>query len=225
MKRTTLQSIVRFLFTSLAQIEFSGVEYVPAQGGIIVTTNHMSQLDTATLFLNPVRPDITALITTKYQKYLFQRWFVKTGGGIWIDREKADFSAFRAAIDVLKKGQAVGIAPEGTRSETAQLLEGKPGAVLLAVKAGVPVVPVGIYGSENAFREIRSLRRPHIHACFGPAYTLPALDRENRDSALQWATDEVMCRIAAVLPKQYWGFYANHPRLKELLGTGLPQAA
>jgi 1-acyl-sn-glycerol-3-phosphate acyltransferase len=221
MKRATLQSIVRGLLTGLALVEFSGTEHLPAQGGVIVTTNHMSQLDTATLFINPGRTDITALITDKYQKYFFFKWFVKTAGGIWIDRTKADFSAFRAAIDVLKKGQAVGIAPEGTRSTTAQLLEGKPGTVLLAIKAGVPIVPVGIYGSENAFNEIFSLKRPHIHACFGPAYTLPPLDRENRDVALQWATDEVMCRIAAVLPQQYWGFYASHPRMKELLAQGL----
>jgi 1-acyl-sn-glycerol-3-phosphate acyltransferase len=221
MKRATLQSIVRFLLTRLAQVEFSGTEHLPPQGGVIVTTNHMSQLDTATLFINPGRTDMTALVTDKYQEYLFFKWFIKTAGGIWIDRTKADFGAFRAAIDALKQGQAVGIAPEGTRSETAQLLEGKPGTVLLAIKAGVPVVPVGIYGSENAFDELYSFKRPHIHACFGPAYTLPPLDRENRDEALQWATDEVMCRIAAVLPQQYWGFYADHPRLKELVAQGL----
>jgi 1-acyl-sn-glycerol-3-phosphate acyltransferase len=221
MKRATLQAIVRILLTSLTKVEFSGVEHLPPQGGVIVTTNHMSQLDTATLLINPGRTDITALVTDKYQKYLFFKWFIKTAGGIWIDRTKADFGAFRAAIEVLKKGQAVGIAPEGTRSETAQLLEGKPGTVLLAIKAGVPIVPVGIYGSEHAFDEIYSFKRPHIHACFGPAYTLPPLERENRDEALQWATDEVMCRIAAVLPKQYWGFYADHPRLKELLAQGM----
>jgi len=221
MKRATLQSIVRILLTSLTRVEFSGTENLPKQGGVIVTTNHMSQLDTATLFINPGRTDITALVTDKDQSYLFFRWFVKTAGGIWIDRTKADFGAFRAAIDVLKQGQAVGIAPEGTRSEIDQLQEGKPGAVLLAIKAGVPVVPVGIYGSEHAFDELYSFKRPHIHACFGPAYTLPPLDRENRDEALQWATDEVMCRIAALLPQKYWGFYADHPRLKELLAQGL----
>jgi 1-acyl-sn-glycerol-3-phosphate acyltransferase len=221
MKRATLQSIVRILLTGLATVEFSGTEHLPKQGGVMVTTNHMSQLDTATLFINPGRSDITALITDKYQKYLFFRWFVRTAGGIWIDRTKADFSAFRATIEVLKKGQAVGIAPEGTRSETAQLQEGKPGAVLLALKAGVPVVPVGIYGSENAFDQLYSFKRPHIHACFGPAYTLPPLDRENRDEALAWATEEVMCRIAVLLPQQYWGFYADHPRVKELSAQGL----
>lgn len=221
MKRATLQSIFRYLINGLAQLEFSGTEHLPRQGGVIVTTNHMSQLDSITLFVNPVRPDITALVTDKYQKYIFFKWIINTGGGIWIDRTKADFGAFRAAIDVLKKGRALGIAPEGTRSETAQLLEGKPGTVLLAIKAEVPIVPVGIYGSEHAFKEILSFKRPHIHACFGPAYRLPPLDRENRDETLQWATDDMMCRIAALLPPQYWGFYANHPRLKELLAQSI----
>jgi 1-acyl-sn-glycerol-3-phosphate acyltransferase len=217
MKRETLQKLVDIVFHLIARIEFIGAENIPAQGGVILATNHMSRLDTPLLFLNPTRPDITALVTDKYQQYRFFRWFTNTAGGIWIDRNKADFSAFRQAAEALKAGKALGIAPEGTRSTTACLLEAKPGTALLAVRTGVAVVPVAIAGSENAVASFKHLRRPHLVTRFGRPIPPPALTREDRDATLQRYTDEIMCQMAALLPPQYHGFYAGHPRLKEIL--------
>lgn len=217
MKRDTLQKIIRFLIRTITVTEYQGVEHIPASGGVIIATNHMSRVDIPVLFVNPVRDDVTALVADKYKRYSLLSWFIRTAEGIWLDREKADFTAFRVAADALRAGQALGIAPEGTRSDTSQLLEGKSGTILLALRTGAPIVPVGIAGSESAVKKLLSFRRPHMVARFGPAFTIPTLSRENREAELQRATDELMCRIAVLLPEQYWGFYANHPRLKELL--------
>jgi 1-acyl-sn-glycerol-3-phosphate acyltransferase len=217
MKRETLQKLVSVVFHLIAKIEFVGAENIPAQGGVILATNHMSRLDTPLLFLNPTRPDITALVTDKYKDYRFFRWFTDTAGGIWIDRTKADFSAFRQAAEVLKAGKALGIAPEGTRSTTASLLEGKSGTALLAMRTGFPVVPVAIAGSEVAVAQFKRLRRPHLVTHFGRPIPPPALTRDDRDAIMQRYTDEIMCQMAAMLPPQYRGFYAEHPRLKEIL--------
>ncbi len=86
---------------------------------------------------------------------------------------------------------------------------------LFALKSGVPIVPVGISGTDTAVKQLLSFRRPTFHLRFGPAYTLPPIGRENREEVLKQYTDEIMCRIAALLPRKYHGFYANHPRLKE----------
>jgi 1-acyl-sn-glycerol-3-phosphate acyltransferase len=219
MKRETLQAICRFLLTRLARVEYSGLEHLPSDGAIIVATNHMSRMDTLYLFINPARPDITALVADKYKKYPIFNWILDVGGVIWLDRSKADFGAFRLAADVLKNGVSLGIAPEGTRSTTGQLIEGKQGTALLALKAGVPIVPVGIAGSEVYFRRLLTLRRPNLRLTFGPPIHLPPLDRNNREESLQKMTDEIMCRIAILLPPQYWGFYRDHPRLKEMLAN------
>jgi len=217
MKRAALQKLVNIVFHLIARIEFVGADRIPAQGGVILATNHMSRLDTPLLFLNPTRPDITALVTDKYQQYRFFNWFTNTAGGIWIDRNKADFTAFRQAAEALKAGKALGIAPEGTRSTTGSLLEGKSGTALLAMRTGFAVVPVAITGSEVAVAQFKRLRRPRLVTYFGQPIPPPPLTRDDRDAALQRYTDEIMCQMAALLPPQYRGFYAEHPRLKEIL--------
>jgi 1-acyl-sn-glycerol-3-phosphate acyltransferase len=219
MKKTTLRSIVTFLVKGLTRTEFLGLENLPISGSLIIATNHMHYMDIPLLFINPVRADLTALVTTKYQKHWFIRWFCETAEGIWINRDIADFSAMQAASKVLKEGHALGISPEGTRSHTFQLIQAKPGTVLLALKMGVPIVPVAITGTEHAFRRIFTLQRPRFTIHFGPSFTLLPVGPENRELMYQQYTDEIMCRIAALMPEKYWGYYRDHPRLKELLAS------
>jgi 1-acyl-sn-glycerol-3-phosphate acyltransferase len=213
------------LLKLLTQTEFIGVENIPPEGGVLIACNHMSRLDIPVLFITPNRPEITALVTTKYLKYPLLRWFIVTAEGIWLDRDTADFSAFRKAVEALKQGKALGIAPEGTRSQTAKLIEGKPGTALLALRTGVPIVPVAIVGTEDGMSKLLRLKRPRITAEYGKPIIPPKLDRSNREGQLQNLTDEVMCRIAVMMPQKYHGFYADHPRLKELLAEQKKNAA
>jgi 1-acyl-sn-glycerol-3-phosphate acyltransferase len=217
MRRKLIRALVRFLFWLLSRVEVVGYEHFPATGGCIVASNHMSRIDPALLFAICSREDMTALVTDKYQRYKFFRWLIEGVGGIWINRESADFRALRAACEFLQKGGMLGIAPEGTRSHSGQLLPAKTGAAYLADRSGAPILPVAISGSEKVWRELAHLRRPRLRVQAGPLFKLPPLQRRNRESLLQFNTDEIMCRIAAMLPSQYWGAYAGHPRLKELL--------
>ncbi|MHB8086920.1 MAG: lysophospholipid acyltransferase family protein [Anaerolineaceae bacterium] len=217
MKPNELRRILVWLLKRLTVTEFIGVENIPLTGGVLIATNHMSRMDIPVLFLTPNRPDMTALVTTKYLKYPLIRWFIVTARGIWLDRDTADFSAFRTAMTALNQGMAIGIAPEGTRSKDAQLLEGKPGTALLALRAGVPILPVALSGTEDAVDKMKHFKRPHITAQFGKLIPAPVLDRNNREEQLQQLTDEIMCQIAVMLPEKYHGFYREHPRLKEIL--------
>lgn len=217
MKLETLQGIVRFLVRHLTHTEVLGKEHVPQQGGLLVVTNHNSRLDTPLLFTMVGRDDLTALVADKYKKYLVFRWILDIAHVVWLDRDRADFAALRAGIDYLRQGGALGIAPEGTRSPNGALQEGKSGMVLLADRAGVPILPVGIAGTDTGMHQLMRLRRPHITLNIGPTFTLPPLDRNDREGWLARSTDEIMTRLAAQLPPQYRGMYAGHPRLAELL--------
>ena len=217
MKSHRLRSIISWLMKHLTRTRFIDVENVPTTGGVLLACNHMSRMDIPVLFITPNRPELTALVTTKYLKHPLLRWFIVTAEGIWLDRDTADFSAFRSAVKALNDGKALGIAPEGTRSQTGMLIEGKPGAALLALRTGFPIIPVAIIGTEDSVHKMLRLKRPHISAQYGEPIIPPKLDRDNRENQLQNLTDEIMCRIAAMMPAKYHGYYANHPRLIELL--------
>ena len=209
MKRKTLQRIVRFLINALTHTEFIDLDNIPAEGGLIIAINHLNYLDTPVLFTNPRRPDITALVTTKYQKNTLIKWFTETAEGIWINRDIADFSAIRKASKVLAEGLALGIAPEGTRSKNAKLQKGKPGTIMLAAKTKVPIVPVGITGTEDWSEKLLHLRKPRITIRFGKAFVIPEFKQGERSSDLKYWTEELMKRIAALLPEQYRGMYSE----------------
>ena len=219
MKKPPLQSAIRSLVKILTKFNIENGENLPAQGGVLVTTNHLSRLDTPFLLTITDRNDLVAIVAKKYRRRPFFKWILgKIGTMVWMDRENTDFAAIREALDYLRQGAMVGIAPEGTRSqETNGLLEGKQGAALLAARANVPIVPVGIVGSEKVNSGWARLQRPPVTIRVGTPYLLPPMDRDNRQAWLTQYTDEIMCRIAQLLPENYRGFYVDHPRLKELL--------
>ena len=142
MKANNLRNLINWLMKHLTNTHFEGVENIPTDGGLLVATNHLSRMDIPVLFLIPNRPEMTALVTTKYLKHPLIRWFIVSAKGIWLDRDTADFGAFRSAVQALEQGKALGISPEGTRSKTGLLQEGKPGTALLALRAHVPIIPV-----------------------------------------------------------------------------------
>lgn len=208
--RNAIRSFIRFLIKTLGRVEVIGLENVPPQGGCLLAVNHLSRVDPVLVFGLVERDDLTALVADKYQKNPFIRWLVNGVRGMWINREEADFQALRTARDFLQRGGALGIAPEGTRSQTGGLLPAKEGVAFLAAKADVPIIPVAISGSEKTVHEWLRLRRPRIRVEFGAPFRLPPLDRRDRAGSLQRNTDEIMCRIAALLPRAYRGVYADH---------------
>lgn len=219
MSKPPLLEPIRVLVRTLTKYQVIDPENLPDEGGVLLTTNHLSRLDTPLLMASTERNDLVAIVAKKYQKKPFFKWVLsKVGTMVWMDRERTDFSALRNALEQLRLGAVVGIAPEGTRSsDSSGLLEGKQGAALMAARADVPIVPAGIIGSDKINQHWLRLQRPPITVRIGKPYTLPEMDRDNRQAWLSRYTDEIMCRIAALLPPDYRGAYSDHPRLKELL--------
>jgi 1-acyl-sn-glycerol-3-phosphate acyltransferase len=217
--RETFRGFVRILFKVLTRVDAIGSENVPETGGCIIAVNHFSRLDPPLVYILVKRKDVTALAADKYQSYPLIRWVINIVDGIWLNREEADFGAMREARKYLQSGGALGIAPEGTRSSSGGLLLAKTGVAFLADKTGVPVIPTAIFGTEYAVKQMLLLQRPSIHVRFGKPLTLPPIEHKDRDGCLKRNTDEIMCQIAAMLPPEYRGAYADFPRLKELLNA------
>lgn len=219
MDKKPFLALIKFLVRTLTQFEIINYDLIPQTGGALITTNHLSRLDTPLLLTLTERKDLVAIVAKKYEKKLFFKWILeRIGIMVWMDRSRIDFAALREALDYLRRGAMVGLAPEGTRSRDANgLLEGKQGAALLASRVAVPIVPVAITGSEKINKALLHLRRQKVTIRVGEPYMLPEMGQNDRQVWLARNTDEIMCRIAALLPPEYRGFYAQHPRLLELL--------
>lgn len=212
--------IVRIVIHLLTRVKLIHSEYLPPEGqAYIIASNHLGRLDPVLVYYFIDRRDITLMVAEKYQKYWYWRWAVRALDAIFVDRFNADMNAVRTCLKRLKKGGVLALAPEGTRSPTGALIEGKPGTSFLAAKAGVPIVPAGVVGTEDrkVMSGIRRLRREEVTVRLGKPFTLPPLPHADREEALAQATEEIMCQIAALLPPETRGVYADHPRLKELL--------
>jgi len=226
MLRKMIRTIVSTLFKLLARVEVSGLEKVPHRGACLLATNHLSRIDPALVFALIEREDITALVADKYRRSPLIRPLVNALGGIWLHREEADIHALREARNFLQKGGLLGVAPEGTRSRSGALTPAKTGIAYLADKADVDVIPTAIYGTETATRQLLRFHRPKISIQFGKPIRLPPITRANRENDLQRNTDEIMCRIAAMLPSEYHGAYSGHPVLLALMNpTAEPETA
>ena len=220
--RTFLRWLLRRLINIIAKVDVHGYENVPPTGAFVIATNHIGMLDAAMLFYAIDRWDVFIPVAEKWERNAFLRWAAKYANFIFIDRFNPDLKAMRRIIGLMEKGNILVIAPEGTRSRVGGMNEGKPGVSYLAAKLNRPIVPVGLAGTEDKviLGNLRHLRRSHIVLHAGKAFSLPSLPAKDRGAVLQQFTDEIMCRIAVLLPEKYRGVYAGHRRLKELALEG-----
>lgn len=218
MKYRTLRSIVRFITGLIADVELNSIEKLP-DGNVIVASNHLGRLDTAVLLYVLDREDLIMAVAEKYKDHWLYGAIGRAVNAIWLNRFEADYAALRAILARMKKGGLFVIAPEGTRSRTEALQEGKLGIVFLASKSGYPVLPVAVTGTEDRviIENLKRLRKTKITVVVGDIIDVQIPRGNDRDKAMQTALVEIMCQIAALLPGRYRGFYQDHPRLKELL--------
>lgn len=218
MNYKTLRSIVRFFMKLITDIEVYGLEKLP-EGNVIVAANHLGRLDTAALLCILDREDLIMPVAEKYKDHPLYGAIGRAVNAVWLNRFEADYSAFRQILERMKEGGILVIAPEGTRSKTEALQEAKMGVAFLASKSGYPVLPVAVTGTEDRviLENLKRFRRSKITATAADLLYIDIPKGNRREEAMRQATDEIMCRIGALLPEGYRGVYADHPRLKELL--------
>lgn len=213
-----LRSIFVFLFWLLAKVEVHGFENLPTSGGFIISPNHLSILDAPLMFSLLKGHTATAFVGDTYRRQPFIKFIVRSIDVIWVQRGSIGPSTLKYAIQALRRGSILGVAPEGTRSKTGTLIEGKTGAAFLASAAGVPIIPVAFNNTEKILPAITRFKRARVTVTVGQPIVFQSANGRRPDSAtLETHTDELMCRIAAMLPPERRGVYAEHPRLKEFL--------
>jgi 1-acyl-sn-glycerol-3-phosphate acyltransferase len=138
------------MFVSGSKVTISGLENVPANGGLIFASNHQGAFDIL-IHLAYLPRHIHFVAKAELFRIPIFGWYMKAAGYVPVERE-AGASAHRAigsVSEVLDKGECILIFPEGTRSKTGELLPFKRGSLLAAFQSGVPVIPVAISGSHK----------------------------------------------------------------------------
>ncbi|CAL9378065.1 hypothetical protein SUDANB120_00999 [Streptomyces sp. enrichment culture] len=212
LKHVFLGPLLRLLFRP----RIEGLEYVPEEGAAIVAGNHLSFSDH---FLMPavLRRRITFLAKAEYftgpgLKGRLTAFFFRSAGQIPVDRsgKEAGRAALREGLEVLSRGELLGIYPEGTRSHDGRLYKGKVGVAAMALGAGVPVVPcamVGTFEVQPPGRKIPRIRRVTIR--FGrPLDFSRYAGMEGERAVLRAVTDEIMYAILELSGQEYVDRYA-----------------
>ena len=191
-------------------------ERVPADGPVLVVSNHLGATDPLTIAVDIPR-QLRIVAKAELFDWPFIGWLARRGGVIPIRRGESDREALRTVLDALYADQCALVFPEGSYRdppEPAGMLPVKPGAAWLALKTGATVVPVGIWGTEVVWSRARGWRfwhRPHVHVVFGEPY-VPVVPQGVSSKAVTTAVAEDMARrIAALIPSEYRGLYEDMP--------------
>ncbi len=194
---------------ALSQYRYEGVEHYP-EPPYIVIANHMSYFDGLIAASVSFR-NIPVMTAQKYRGTFLGAVISIFAAPVWIEQESPDRQALKNALAILKAGQPLAIAPEGTRSQTQQLKEGLEGTAFLVRRANVPIVPMALIGTDLIGKQWR----PAVMGRIGKPFHLPDPQAKGRE-ALREDTDRLMCAIAALLPERYHGHYAGHPFIPEM---------
>jgi 1-acyl-sn-glycerol-3-phosphate acyltransferase len=208
------QRIAAAFFKALTGLMFrvdaAALAKVPKRGPLIIITNHVHIPEIPTLYVRLLPRKVYGMAQAER---VFDR---NLWGAIlrWIDtipvwRGEADMNALRTGIRRLTEGAIVLLDPEGTRSHDGRLQKGLPGAILMALHSGAPMLPVVHYGSENYQENLKRLRRTAMHYVVGKPFRVNAGGERVTSAIRQQMIDEVMLQMASLLPPQYRGAYAS----------------
>lgn len=195
----------------LAGYRVTGLRYVPRSGPLIIVSNHLHNLDPLVVCTAIPRP-LHLMAKAELFDVPVLGGLIRLSGAFPVERGRADRRAIRQAEATLAQGIAFGIFPEGTRSVTGAMSKPLAGGALIALRSGAPVVPVAIIGTEflpfNGSKAPKRRFRRAVRVMIGEPFTVPRMvDGERLTS--EGATDLMMRRVAALLPEQYRGTFAE----------------
>jgi 1-acyl-sn-glycerol-3-phosphate acyltransferase len=190
-----------------------GTENLPPReaGGMLIAMNHINWLDipvVGTLLPFPYR--LSWVGKVELFRNPIAAWWLRQMNVLPINRGRRDVAALDTMAEALRGGAVLLIFPEGTRSKSGVLKEGRGGAVRLAMQSGVPIVPVAIIGTEHG--PAGTLARRPVHLRIGRPYTVaPTADGKIPPDLMEQLTNTMMGRIAELLPPERRGPYPQLP--------------
>ncbi len=199
---------LRHIFRLILRVDIRGLENVPREGPLVVAISHSTFLDP--LLAGAYTPrEVTPMAKIEAFHLPVIGWIVRAYGAFPVRRGEVDLNSFKKALQVLRDGDALVIAPEGHRSESGALQRGREGAIILSLRTGAPILPVAVWGGKPLWHNLPRLRRTKMWYYVGepvlPLFTTVKPTREQ----IAAMSDELMVRIAEMMPPEVRGYYAD----------------
>ncbi len=207
--RFVVNKILKIITHILLDIDSTELEKVPQKGPLLAVANHINFLEPAVIITHLDPRPTTGLAKKEAWDNLFHRFLFNLWGGIPLDRDTADFSAFQKAKKALKEGMILAVAPEGTRSEDGRMIRGKPGIALLVSMYDVPIMPMAFYGHEDFNENFKRLKRTPMKIRVGDLFRIDFNGQKKDKAVIQAVTDAIMLEVTKLLPDAYHGVYAQ----------------
>ena len=188
--------LLNLFFTVFFHQKVSGIENIPQSGGVIIAANHKSFWDPPV-----IGAALPRIVYWMAKQELFSipvlGWIIKVVA-FPVRRGMADRNAIRKAMLLLAGGKAIAVFPEGTRSKTGELLPGQPGVAMLAIKAGVPIIPTAVIGTNKIFKQGSFF--PQIKVIFGQP--IETSQYANDKTGIHALTLQIMGSISQLIAEQ-----------------------
>ncbi|MDD5190980.1 MAG: lysophospholipid acyltransferase family protein [Dehalococcoidales bacterium] len=199
------RELVRLFYLIFTRWDVKGRDSVPRTGPLLVVANHITFAE----------PSVIRLLLPRESRFATKEGFFKNKalaaimyayGAFPVHQGTVDRAGIHRMESYLAQGLAVCIFPEGTRSRNAELLPAFNGTAMIAHRTGAPILPIGIWGTEQLKKPFWFFKRPVIHVRFGETFTLP---KEHGKAQRETATQLIMSKIAELLPPEFRGTYGN----------------
>jgi 1-acyl-sn-glycerol-3-phosphate acyltransferase len=202
-------TVTKALIKLTCRVDNTQLARVPKHGPLIIIANHINFLEVPVMYVSMQPRPVTGFAKAENWNHAFTSWLLDLCDAIPLERGEADLDAIRAALAALEKGHILAVAPEGTRSYHGRLQKGRPGTAMLALHSGAPILPLVYYGGEKLNENIRRLRRTDFHIVVGEPFHIDTGGVRVTREIRRQITDEMMYQLAALLPPEYRGAYAD----------------
>ncbi|MGE4584125.1 MAG: lysophospholipid acyltransferase family protein [Sphaerochaeta sp.] len=203
--------LLRTYFRLFFRIDRSELKNVPTTGPLLMMVNHTSNLEGPMLYAFLQPRNMRAIAKQELWDHRFMAYLMNLWGSIPVDRQNMGRSTMDACFKVLDDGAILAIAPEGTRSKDGTLQQGKGGIAFIAHKKDAPMISVAVMGFEQYKHNIRRLRRTKITIRVGECFEIIQKGGRIDADTRQALADEIMLRLASLMPEEKRGFYQGTP--------------
>ena len=202
-------NLVKLGTSIMCRIDAPDLDKVPKTGPLILYSNHTGQIEVPLLYAHLQPRPLKGIAKVETWDNWFLHWVFNLWEAIPINRGEADMAAIRLSFNALKKNEILVIAREGTRNKTGQLIKAHPGVITFALRSGASLLPIAHWGGENFLSNLKRMKRTDFHIRVGEPFKLdPGGERVTR-KIRQQMVDEMMYRLAVILPEYYRGVYAD----------------